>query len=155
MSLKRKLVVGAAVLLVAGGAAGAGVAASVHGAGAQRVGPPPGFRATQAGFVRAAAYYLGLDAAVLRHEVKSGRTIAEVAESKRRSVHQLSAYLFRAAIPKLRQATDRALSPAQRQRLYGTLRSRIAGFLTDTCPLALAALEKRLHGCSGMSMSSA
>jgi len=156
VSLKRKLTVAAAVLLVAGGGTGAGLAASGHGTNPQRVGPPPGFQATHAGFVRASAYYLGMEVAALRHAVKNGRTIADIANAMPgRSAQQLSAYLFRAAIPKLRQATDRALSPAQRRTLHTVLRSRITGFLTDTCPLGLAALKKQLRGCPGMSMSTA
>ncbi len=140
-------------MLVAGGGAGAGLAASGHGANAQRPLRAPPFQATHAGFVRASAFYLGIDVSTLRREVKDGRTIAEVADSTPgRSSQQLATYLMRAASTKLAQATDRALSPAQRKTLHSWLQHKITGFVTDTCPLGLDGLRKRLGGCPGMAM---
>jgi hypothetical protein len=42
------------------------------------------------------------------------------------------------------------MSTAQQQALAKLVRPRVAGFLNDTCPLALGALAKHLVGCPGM-----
>ena len=151
MSLKRKLVVGGAVLLVAGGGAGAGLAASGH---PESVPAPRQLRlasVTEAGFLRAAAEYLGTDVATLRHEAKSGRTLAQVANATSgRSEKQLTALLVAAASKRLQTISDRPMSGPQQRELAKLVRPRIAGFLNDTCPLALGALARHLVGCPGM-----
>ena len=152
MSLKRKLLAGgAAAVLVAGGAAGAGLAASGHG----RSAPPTRLylaSTNRAGFIRATAQYLGIDTATLRHETRAGRTLAEIAAATPgRSEKQLAGLLVAAASMKLRLISDRAMSTAQQGALRRMLRTRIAGFLNDTCALGLAAFEKHLAGCPGMS----
>lgn len=151
MSLKRKLVAGAAAVLVAGGAAGAGLAASGHGASA----PPTHLRlesTTRAEFLRATAHYLGLDLRTLRREEGAGRTLAEIADATSgRSSKQLAGLLVTAA--KLRLSTDHAFSPSQQHSLRSLLRHRITGFLNDMCALSLTGLAKHLGGCSGMKMA--
>ena len=153
MSLKRKLLAGTAALLVAGGGAGAGLAASGHGSSVQAPLHAPPLRLTHAGFVRASAFYLGIDVATLRQDMKGGRTIAEVADAtSRRSAAKLTAYLVRAATVRLTLLAHRPLSPAERRSMQGWLKHRITGFITDTCPLSVAGMAKHLGGCHGMKM---
>jgi hypothetical protein len=154
VSLKRKLVAaGAAILVIAGGATGAAIAAS----GNSRSLPPAPHQLRLAGtskadFLRATARYLGTDVATLRHDTKgAGRTLAEIADATQgRSAKELSALLVAAASTKLQLISDRAMSLPQRAALGALLRHRITGFLNDTCPLALGALAKHLAGCPGM-----
>jgi hypothetical protein len=154
VSLKRKLVAGLATLIIAGGATGAAIAASGHG----RNLPPAPHRLSvssigKASFVRATARYLSTDVATLRHQVKGGRTLAEIADATSgRSAKQLSALLLTAATSKLRLIADRALTTAQQASLRRRLRPQIIGFLNDTCPLALGGIAKHLGGCAGMGM---
>ena len=153
MSLKRKLVAGGAALLVAGGGAGAGLAASGHGGSAGHVRQAPSLRLTHAGFVEVSAYYLGVDAASLRQDMKAGKTIAQVAnETPGRSAAQLTSYLVGAATLKLTQVAHRPLSPPERRSMHSWLRRRISGYLNDTCPLSVSGLAKHLGGCHGMRM---
>ena len=151
MSLNRKLVVAGAVLLVAGGGAGAGLAASGH---AKSVPAPRQLRLAsvkKAGFLRATAQYLGTNVATLRRDTKSGKTLAQVADATSgRSAKQLAALLVAGASKRLQTISDRPMSTAQQQELAKLIRPRITGFLSDTCPLALAALGKHLVGCPGM-----
>lgn len=153
MSLKRKLLASTAALLVAGGGAGAGLAATSHGSSAKAPLHAPPLRLTQAGFVRASAFYLGVDAATLRHDMKSGHTIAEVADAtSERSAAKLTTYLVRAATVRLTLLAHRPLSPAERRSMHNWLTHRVTGFLTDTCPLSIAGMAKHLGGCHGMKM---
>jgi hypothetical protein len=153
VSLKRKLAAGGAVLLIAGGGTGAGLAATSHGAGVQRARQAPPFRVTQAGFVRAAAYYLGVDVASLRHDVKSGRTIADVANATPgTSADRLTSYLVHGATVRLTEISHRPLSAHERRSLHSWLTHRVGGFLDDTCPLSVTGLAKHLAGCHGMKM---
>lgn len=153
MSLKRKVLAGTAALLVAGGGTGAGLAASGHGNTARARLPAPTLRLTQAGFVRVSAFYLGIDVATLRGDMKSGRTIAEVADATPgRSTAKLTSYLVRAATVRLTLLAHRPLSPAERRSMRSWLSHRITGFLTDTCPLSVAGMAKHLGGCHGMKM---
>lgn len=153
MSLKRKVLAGTAALLVAGGGTGAGLAASGHGNTARARLPAPTLRLTQAGFVRVSAFYLGIDVATLRGDMKSGRTIAEVADATPgRSTAKLTSYLVRAATVRLTLLAHRPLSPAERRSMRSWLTHRITGFLTDTCPLSVAGMAKHLGGCHGMKM---
>jgi hypothetical protein len=155
VSLERKLVAaGLATLVIAGGATGAAIAASGHG---RSLPPAPSqLRVASVGkasFVRATAQYLGTDVAMLRREVKGGRTLAEIADATPgRSAKQLSALLLTAASVKLQLIADRALTTAQQASLRRRLRPQIVGFMNDTCPLALAGIAKHLGGCAGMGM---
>jgi hypothetical protein len=154
VSLKRKLLAGAAVFLVAAGVTGAALAASGHGRSVQ---PAPSrlllHGTARADFVRATAQYLGTDVVTLRQETKSGRTLAGIANSTPgRSERQLVALLVAAGSSKLQLITDRAMSREQRQALHAMLRHRITGFLNDTCALALGSFAKHLAGCPGMTV---
>jgi hypothetical protein len=151
MSLKRKLVVGGVVLLVAGGAAGAGLAASGHPASAPAPRQLRLASVTKAGFLRATAQYLGTDVATLRHDAKGGKTLAQVADATSgRSEQQLTALLVAAASKRLQTISDRPMSGPQQQALAKLVRPRVTGFLNDTCPLALGAVARHLVGCPGM-----
>ena len=153
MSLERKVLAGIAALLVAGGGAGAGLAASGHGNTAKAPVHAPTLRLTHAGFVRVSAFYLGTDVATLRHDMKSGRTIAEVADAMSgRSAAELTTYLVHAATVRLTLLAHRPLSPAERRSMRSWLTHRVTGFLTDTCPLSVAGMAKHLGGCHGMKM---
>jgi hypothetical protein len=155
VSLERKLVAaGVATLVIAGGATGAAIAASGHGRSL-----PPAPRQLRvasvgkASFVRATAQYLGTDVATLQHQVKAGKTLAEIADATSgRSAKQLSALLLGAASSKLKLIADRALTTAQQASLRRRLRPQITGFLNDICPLALGGIAKHLGGCAGMGM---
>jgi hypothetical protein len=104
-----------------------------------------------AGFLLATAQYLGTDVATLRHEIGSGKTLAQIANSTSgRSERQLTALLIVAASKRLQTISDRPMSAAQQRALAGLVRPRVTGFLNDTCPLALGALAKHLVGCPGM-----
>ena len=154
MSLKRKLLAGTAVFLLAGGGTGAAIAAS----GQSRSLPPAPRQLRvasvgKASFVQATAQYLDTNVVTLRHDVKGGRTLAEIADATPgRSAKQLSALLLSAASVKLQLIADRALTPTEQQSLRTQLRRQIVGFLTDTCPLALGSIAKHLKGCAGMGM---
>lgn len=153
MSLDRKVLAGIAALLLAGGGAGAGLAASGHGSAAKAPLHAPTLRLTHAGFVRASAFYLGIDVATLRREMKSGRTIAEVADAASgRSAAKLTSYLVHAATIRLTLLAHRPLSPAERRSMRSWLTHRVTGFLTDTCPLSVSGMAKHLGGCHGMKM---
>jgi hypothetical protein len=152
MSLRRKLVAGGAVLLIAGAVTGAGLAASGHGRNSS---PAPRqlhlAHLTKGDFLRATALYLGTDVTTLRHEAKAGRTLAVIAAATPgRSTKQLTAFLVHAAAVRLALSTDRALSGNQVRLLHTWLERRVTGFLTDTCPLSLAGLARHLGGCAGM-----
>jgi hypothetical protein len=149
--LKRKLVAAGVVLVLAGGAAGAGLAARDHGGSRAAVGQVRLVNTTKAGFVRASAEYLGTDVTTLRRELGS-RTLADVANATPgRSAQKLATALTTAAMTRLVLAADRALTRRQDRLLHAWLRRRITGFLHDTCPLNLAGLGKHLGGCPGMS----
>jgi len=153
VSLKRKLLTAAAAVLVAGGGAGAGLAASGHGSTTRAPLHAPPLRLTHAGFVRASAFYLGVGVPTLRQDMKSGRTIAEVADATSgRSAAKLTAYLVHAATIRLTVLAHAPLSPAAKRSLHTWLTHRVTGFLTDTCPLSVAGLKKHLAGCHGMKM---
>jgi hypothetical protein len=153
VSLDRKVLAGIAALLLAGGGAGAGLAASGHGSAAKAPLHAPTLRLTDAGFVRASAFYLGIDVATLRREMKSGRTIAEVADAASgRSAAKLTSYLVHAATIRLTLLAHRPLSPAERRSMRSWLTHRVTGFLTDTCPLSVSGMAKHLGGCHGMKM---
>jgi len=152
VSVKRKLLAGLAVFVVAAGVSGAGLAASGHGRSVQ---PAPHrlflHDTTRAAFVRATARYLGTDVATLRRETKSGRTLAQIANTTSgRSEKQLTALLVAAGTSKLLVISDGAMSTAKRQALRALVNQRITGFLNDTCPLGLTAFAKHLAGCPGM-----
>jgi len=154
VSLKRKLLAGAAVFIVAAGVTGAGLAASGHGRNVQPAPRQLHLQGTaRADFLRATARYLGTDVATLRHETKSGQTLADIANATPgRSERQLVTLLVAAAGSKLQLITDRAMSGQQRHALDAMLRRRITGFLTDTCALALGAFARHLAGCPGMTV---
>jgi hypothetical protein len=152
VSVKRQLLAGLVVFVVAAGVTGAGLAASGHGRSVQ---PAPHrlflHGTTRAAFVRATAQYLGTNVATLRRETKSGRTLAQIANATRgRSETQLAALLVAAGTSKLLLISDGAMSTEKRQALHALVRHRITGFLNDTCPLALTAFARHLAGCPGM-----
>ena len=142
------------MFLVAAGVTGAGLAASGHGGSVQPAPRQLRLHGTaRADFVRATAQYLGTGVGTLRHETKSGQTLADIANTTAgRSERQLVTLLVAASSSKLQLITDRAMSGEQRQALHAMLRQRITGFLNDTCALALGAFAKHLAGCPGMTV---
>jgi hypothetical protein len=151
MSLKRKLVAMGVVLVLAGGATGAGFAASGHGSSRPHVREVRLTGTTEGAFLRATAQYLGTDVATLRRETKGGRTLAQIADATPgTSAKQLTAVLVSAGAAKLAQVSDHALTRGEQSMLHNTLRTQITGFLNDTCPLSVAGLAKHLAGCAGM-----
>jgi hypothetical protein len=153
VSLRRKLGAGVVVLLIAGGATGAGLAASGHGRNPQAVHHVSLASTTRAGFLRATAEYLGTNVQTLRHEEKEGKTLADIANATPgRSAQQLTRLLANAASLKLQEISDRAVSRMQVRVMQSWLRRRITGFLNDTCALGIAGsgMEKHLIGCANM-----
>jgi hypothetical protein len=152
VSLKRKLAVGGAVVVVAAGAAtGAGLAASGHGQSVQPIHHLRLANTSKTGFLRATAQYLDTNVATLRREAKGGRTLADIANATPgRSAKQLATLLTAAAAAKAQVGANRALTNQQTFLLHSWLKRRITGFLNDTCPLGLAGVAKDLGGCLGM-----
>jgi hypothetical protein len=154
MSLRRKLGVGFAALLIAGGATGAGLAASGHGRSVQAVRQVHLASTTRASFLQASAEYLGTNVATLRNEEKAKReTLAQIANTTPgRSAKQLTSVLAAAASLKLQQMSDHVVSRTQVRVMHTWLVRRITGFLNDTCPLSIAGdgLQKHLLGCAHM-----
>ena len=152
VSLKRKLAAGsAAVVVVAGAVAGAGIASSGHGQSLQPVRHLQLKSTTEAGFLRAAAGYLGTNVATLRREEKSGRTLADIAnDTQGTSAKELATRLASAALGIAEYGANRALSNKQSRTLHSLLLRRVTGFLNDTCPLGLAGVAADLGGCPGM-----
>ena len=147
MRLERKLATGAALVLLAGGAAGGAIAAT----GGSPAARPLPFSASRTGLLRASAVYLGVRLPTLRQELKGGKTLAQIANATPgRSERALVTLLVADVTVRLQQIADRPLLRAQRRALRPWLRRRVAGFLDDTCPLSLVGLEKPLAGCAGM-----
>jgi hypothetical protein len=154
VSLKRKFGVGLAALLIAGGATGAGLAASGHGRSVQAVREVHLLSTTRAGFLQASAGYLGISVATLRHEEKAEKkTLAQIANmTSGTSAQQLTSVLAAAASLKLQQMSDHVLSRLQARVMHAWLVRRIKGFLNDTCSLGIAGggLQRHLLGCAHM-----
>jgi hypothetical protein len=151
MSLKRKLVVVGGALVLAGGATGAGLAASGHGTNRPRAHAVRLTGTSEGAFLRATAQYLGTDVTTLRHEEKAGKTLAEIADATSgTSARQLAAVLVSAGTAKVVQTSSRALSTAQQRMIHAMVQRRVTGFLNDTCALSLTGLAKHLAGCPGM-----
>jgi hypothetical protein len=142
---------GVAALVATGSAAGAGFATTSHGRSVPNI-PPVRLNGTsRASFLQATAAYLGTTVAALGREMKSGTTLANIADrTPQRSAKQLAAMLASAATARLEFVANRALSIAQQRSLETSLRRSVTGFLTDTCPLVLAGLREDLGGCPGM-----
>ena len=146
MRLERKLATGAALLVLAGGATGGALAASGGGSPARHALP---FHATKSGLLRASADYLGVQMTALERALRSGRTLAQLADATPgRSERGLVTLLVVDASREIAQIADRPLQPAQRRALRPWLRRRVAGFLDDTCPFSLVGLEQHLAGCA-------
>ena len=80
----------------------------------------------------AAASYLGVTEAALRTELESGKTLAEVAEDKGKSVDGLVEAIVAAAKADLQDAVaDGRLTDAQRDQIVATLEERITAKVND------------------------
>ncbi|HET7572702.1 MAG TPA: hypothetical protein VFJ77_08570 [Gaiellaceae bacterium] len=152
MSLKTKIVAGAAVALMLAGA-GAAVAASgggaaSHGAKAHaRPGPGPGHPGP-AGDLQAAADYLGVPLATLRGELRSGKTLADVAgATSSKSVDGLVAALVASAKTHIEAAvTAGRLTRAQADRLESGLQEHVADLVNHAPPARGPGRGPRGHG---------
>ena len=148
MRLERKLVVGTVVLLIAGAAAGASIAATRHGSAREShvVAHPKNL-------YQAAASYLGIDTRTLESELHPGHTLAAIASTTSgKSVRGLEVALLSYVHAQFRE-TAAPTSAAKRWVEMKVMRQRVEGFVAGTCPLKLGALFKRLSGgCHGMSM---
>jgi len=148
MRLERKLAVGVAVVLVAGAATGASIAATRAGsARASHVVTHP------KNLYQAAASYLGIGTRTLESRLHPGHTLAAIASTTSgRSVDGLEVALLSYVHAQFREAAA-PTSPAKRSVEMKVMRQRVEGFVNGTCPLKLGALFKRLSGgCHGMSM---
>jgi hypothetical protein len=149
VSLKRKLLIGVTVLLVAGGATGGALAARSHAT--SKTAPVPHLAGKS--LLTAASIYLGIPRAQLRHELRPGHPLAEIASSTPgRTVAGLRATLLYDAMTNLHRA--QGAIPQVRMRYARTwLSRRISGYIAGTCPLKLGGMFVKLGGgCPGMKM---
>ncbi|MCW3050753.1 MAG: hypothetical protein JWO74_5037 [Solirubrobacterales bacterium] len=79
----------------------------------------------------AAAKYLGLDAAALRDQLASGKSLADVAKAQGKDVAGLEQALVDAAQSRLDQAVaDKRITEQQRQSILDRLKSRVADLVS-------------------------
>lgn len=149
VSLKRKLLIGVVVLLVAGGATGGALAARSHAT--VKTAPVPHLAGKS--LLSAASIYLGIPLARLKREVGPGHPLAEIAGSTPgRTVAGLRATLVYDAMTNLHRSQG-ALSPVRMRYAHAWLTKRIAGYVAGTCPLKVRGMFVKLGGgCPGMSM---
>ncbi len=148
MSLKRKVIVGAAILLIAGGATGGALAARAHGSATTAPRLVEG-----KSLLVASAAYLGMSLPALKHELHPGHPLAAIASTMSgRTVAGLRAALYHDATWILRK-DEASMSRTRSAIVHSWLQKRIAGFVAGTCPLKLGGLFVKLGGsCPGMSM---
>ena len=149
MRLERKLLIGVAVLLIAGGATGGALAARGHAA--VKTAPVPHLAGKN--LLTASSIYLGIPLAQLKSELKPGHTLADIAShTPGRTVAGLRATLVYDAMTNLHHAQG-ALSTARTKYAHLWLSKRIAGYVAGTCPLKLGGMFVKLGGgCPGMKM---
>ena len=149
MSLKRKLLIGVSVLVVATGATGGALAARSHAA--VKAAPVP--HVAGKSLLTASSIYLGIPLAKLKSELKPGHPLAEIAKSTPgRSVAGLRATLVFDAMTNLHHAQG-ALSTVRTSYARTWLTRRIAGYVAGTCPLKVTGMFVKLGGgCPGMKM---
>jgi hypothetical protein len=149
VSLKRKLLIGFSVFLVAGGATGGALAARSHAS----VKPAPVPHVAGKSLLTAASIYLGIPLAQLKNELHPGHPLAAIASSTPgRSVAGLRATLVYDAMTNLHRAQG-ALSLVRTRYAHTWLSRRISGYVAGTCPLKLGGMFVKLGGgCPGMKM---
>jgi len=104
--------------------------------------PAPG-TARLAGPLGAAANYLGLSVTQLVDQLRSGKTLAQIASSRRKSVSGLQQAMIASVKARLDQAVaDKRITSAQEQQLLGRLSSAIGAEINGTGP-------ERFHGHPG------
>ena len=92
-------------------------------------------RAGAAGLLRAASSYLGLDPAELRAKLRSGKSLAQIAQDQGKPVAGLEQAIERAAKTRLDTAVKNGrLTSAQEQRLLSRLHQRIDDLVHRTGP---------------------
>lgn len=149
VSLKRKLVIAAAVFLVAGGATGGALAARSHATAKDA--PVPHVAGKD--LLTAASIYLGIPRAQLKHELGPAHPLAQIASSTPgRSVAGLRATLLYDAMTNLHRAQG-AIPQVRMRYAHAWLTKRISGYIAGTCPLKLSGMFVKLGGgCPGMKM---
>jgi hypothetical protein len=149
VSLKRKLLIGVSVFLLAGGATGGALAARSHSS----VKPAPVPHVAGKSLLAAASIYLGIPLAQLKSELHPGHPLAAVVSSTPgRSVAGLRATLVYDAMTNLHRAQG-ALSLVRTRYAHTWLSRRISGYVAGTCPLKLGGMFVKLGGgCPGMKM---
>jgi polyhydroxyalkanoate synthesis regulator phasin len=99
-----------------------------------RTGPPPG-RPGAPMFGAAAAKYLGLTEAELRTQLRSGKTLAQIATAQGKSVDGLKAAILADAKSRLDQAVAAGkLTPAQAKSILAELTAHLDGLVNRTGP---------------------
>lgn len=127
---------GAALVLAAG--AGGALAAGGDGNG-----PGPG-RPDRPAASAAVASYLGLTADELRAQLRSGKTLAEIAAAQGKSVDGLESAVLAAAKARLDQAVAAGtLTAAQEQTRLANLQEHLDDLVNGTCPAASDSPGKR------------
>ncbi len=100
----------------------------------------------------AAASFLGLTEAELRTRLQSGKTLAQVAKDKGKTVDGLEQALLDAASKRLDQAVaDGRITAAQKATMLAQLKSRIADMVDGTLPAG----PKGMHGPPGSGQGAA
>ena len=149
MSLKRKLLIGVSVLLVAGGATGGALAARSHAA----VKTAPVAHVAGKSLLKASSIYLGIPLSQLKRELTPDHPLAAIASSTPgRTVAGLRATLVYDAMTNLHRSQG-AISQTRMRYAHAWLTKRIAGYVAGTCPLKVRGMFVKLGGgCPGMKM---
>ena len=132
---KRAMVATAGAVLAL--AAGRGTALAQGGPGGPRGGPPDALAIASCGGLGGApvASYLGLSQAELRTQLRSGKSLAQVATAQGKTVAGLKAAILADAKQKLDQAVaDGRLTAAQAQQRLADLTSHIDEIVNATGP---------------------
>ena len=96
---------------------------------------PPGDGGPRRGVLDGAAKYLGLTPAQLKNQLSSGRSLAQIAQARGKSVSGLETALVAAAKARLDQAVAaNRISASQEHQLLSGLRERIGRMINGTPP---------------------
>ncbi len=147
---KRKVLVGVAAAAVVVGVVVAILATGGHGSAQPSAAAPRAASPAAPGDLAAAASYLGISPAQLRAELRSGKTLAEIASSTRgKSVHGLIDAAAAARKAQLAaEVAAGAISPAQEKTRISTLARRTAETVGRAAPIGEVPVAAHYLGLS-------
>ena len=140
ITITRRTIVAAVAAMALVGAGGAIAASNAAGgssgtAATAACGPGPGGRGARAGFLDAAATYLGLTQAELRTAHQNGTTLAQLAEQKGKAVAGLKQAIYDAAKAHLdAEVTAGRITAAQETTMLADLQSHLDDIVNGTGP---------------------